>query len=114
VSVVPGVSYASIKKAVAAEYGVSLEELNSESRKRPKVYARWAAFVLARRLTALSLTQIGMLTGNRDHSTVVFGVDKAEIMLDPADPDFDAHFAGHFEIVSALLQEHLNASKTAA
>ncbi len=63
--------------SVAAEYfDVSPEEICSPSRSRPLVNARQMAMYLCRELTDLSLPKIGERFGGRDHSTVVFAVNK--------------------------------------
>ena len=63
--------------SVAAEYfDVTAEEICSPSRSRPLVNARQMAMYLCRELTDLSLPKIGERFGGRDHSTVVFAVNK--------------------------------------
>jgi chromosomal replication initiator protein len=63
--------------SVAAEYfDVTPEEICSASRSRPLVNARQMAMYLCRELTDLSLPKIGERFGGRDHSTVVFAVNK--------------------------------------
>ena len=63
--------------SVAAEYfDVTPDEICSPSRSRPLVNARQMAMYLCRELTDLSLPKIGERFGGRDHSTVVFAVNK--------------------------------------
>ena len=63
--------------SVAAEYfDVTPEEICSPSRSRPLVNARQMAMYLCRELTDLSLPKIGERFGGRDHSTVIFAVNK--------------------------------------
>ena len=63
--------------SVAAEYfDVTPEEICSASRSRPLVTARQMAMYLCRELTDLSLPKIGERFGGRDHSTVIFAVNK--------------------------------------
>ncbi|MDQ3940027.1 MAG: chromosomal replication initiator protein DnaA [Actinomycetota bacterium] len=63
--------------SVAAEYfDVTAEEICSASRSRPLVNARQVAMYLCRELTDLSLPKIGERFGGRDHSTVIFAVNK--------------------------------------
>jgi chromosomal replication initiator protein len=63
--------------SVAAEYfDVAAVEICSASRSRPLVNARQIAMYLCRELTDLSLPKIGERFGGRDHSTVVFAVNK--------------------------------------
>jgi chromosomal replication initiator protein len=80
-SLLPNISEARISSdlivSVAAEYfDVSTEEISSPSRSRPLVNARQVAMYLCRELTDLSLIKIGERFGGRDHSTVVFAVNK--------------------------------------
>lgn len=62
---------------VAQGYGVSLEELDSRSRKRELVAARNTVFFLARKHTDLSLQEIGSVF-SRSHSTVIKGITSLE------------------------------------
>ncbi|MGH2807956.1 MAG: chromosomal replication initiator protein DnaA [Actinomycetota bacterium] len=63
--------------SVAAEYfDVTADEICSASRSRPLVNARQVAMYLCRELTDLSLPKIGERFGGRDHSTVIFAVNK--------------------------------------
>jgi len=61
-----------IVATAARFYGVPLAMLRDARnfRKRPVVRARWAAIVLLRRLTTLSLPQIGRIVGT-DHGTAI-------------------------------------------
>jgi len=49
-------------------------------RKRPVVRARWAAIVLLRRLTTLSLPQIGRIVGT-DHGTVLNALEQMRVRI---------------------------------
>ena len=63
--------------SVDADYfDVTPEEICSASRSRPLVNARQVAMYLCRELTDLSLPKIGERFGGRDHSTVIFAVNK--------------------------------------
>ena len=59
---------------VAAKHGVTVLDIKSPRRFQKIVNARQEAFYRARHETALSLPQIGMLMGNKDHTTVLWGV----------------------------------------
>jgi chromosomal replication initiator protein len=69
--------------SVAARYfGLGREDLVSKSRSRPLTTARHVAMYLLRELTQLSLIKIGELF-DRDHTTVLHGIQKVEkLMLD--------------------------------
>ena len=70
----------SIREAVSAELGVPITDLLSKKRPADVAYAREICYYLSRKLTELSLPEIGRAFG-RDHSTVVHGVAKIEGLL---------------------------------
>ena len=76
--------------SVAAEYfDVSPEEICSASRSRPLVNARQTAMYLCRELTDLSLPKIGERFGGRDHSTVIFAVNKVRQQMQERESSFE-------------------------
>jgi chromosomal replication initiator protein len=64
-------SIETVKTAVAAHYGLTVEELVSASRAARVAWPRQLAIHLARELTGASLTAIGDAFGGRNHATVV-------------------------------------------
>ena len=60
-----------ILDAVTQYYGLRLTELLGRRRSRSVSHPRQVAMYLARKLTPLSLEEIGAYFGNRDHSTVL-------------------------------------------
>lgn len=62
---------------VSVEFGIPTAEILSPWREERLLPARHAAMALARRHTALSLTQIGRAM-RRDHSTVLAGISAHE------------------------------------
>jgi chromosomal replication initiator protein len=70
-----------IIQAVAAEFKVKNKDLVSNSRKHTIVFARAVAVYLLRRHLALSFLKIGMLFGNRDHSTIMHAYRKIETLI---------------------------------
>lgn len=60
-----------IQEAVAKHFGIRVQELLSRKRTRSISHPRQIAMYLARKLTPLSLEEIGMHFGGRDHSTVL-------------------------------------------
>ena len=70
----PQISIAAILHHVAHKHGVTVLDIKSPRRHHSLVLARQEAFYRARHETALSLPQIGMLMGNKDHTTVLHGV----------------------------------------
>lgn len=67
-----------ILQCVIAHFGVRLADLQSKRRTQSIVYPRQVAMFLARSLTDHSLEEIGGHFGGRDHSTVVYAVEKME------------------------------------
>jgi chromosomal replication initiator protein len=75
------VSVERIAQQVCAYYRVEPEQLRSARRWREVVVPRQVSMYLARRLTPLSLEQIGCYFGGRDHSTVLHACRKVEETL---------------------------------
>lgn len=67
--------------AAAAAYGFSPDDLAGPSRRQPLVLSRQIAMYLCRDLTDLSLPKIGKRFGGRDHSTVLYAVDKISQLI---------------------------------
>lgn len=65
-----------IQKAVADYYEVTIEDLKSKKRTSKINYPRQIAMYLSRMMTDESFPRIGLEFGGRDHSTVIYGVDK--------------------------------------
>ena len=70
-----------IMRAVAVEYRVTVIDIVSARRAKKVVLPRHIAMLLARRLTHLSMPQIGRHLGNRDHTTILHGVRSIEQKL---------------------------------
>jgi chromosomal replication initiator protein len=64
-------SIATVQAAVAAHYGLSVDELVSPSRAARVAWPRQLAIHLARELTGAPLTAIGQAFGGRNHATVL-------------------------------------------
>jgi len=67
---------------VSKHFGIRLQELLGRKRTRSVAYPRQIAMYLARKLTPLSLEEIGMHFGGRDHSTVLHAERTIEAALD--------------------------------
>jgi chromosomal replication initiator protein len=65
-----------IQREVAAAFGLSVAELCSQRRTQEVVHPRQIAMYLCRELTDLSLPRIGEHFGGRDHTTVLYAVNK--------------------------------------
>lgn len=63
---------------VAEHFNISQNEIYSNSRSRNVAYPRQIAMYLCKRLTSCSVTDIGRMIGNRDHSTILHGCQKIE------------------------------------
>jgi chromosomal replication initiator protein len=90
-------------EAVARVFGISVKDLRGTSRCRTVNTARQAACWTARRETEKTLREIGAYFGNRNHSTVIFSIRKAE-ELKAADAEFEAQLeAIHIEFSAQLV-----------
>ncbi len=78
-----------IARRVAFEMGVPFADLQGPRRLKPMCRARFAAIWIARRITKLSLPQIGRQLGGRDHSTILNAIARADD-LRARDPAFRA------------------------
>lgn len=65
-----------IIRVVAEYYGVEVSALCSQSRSKELVRSRHIAMFLARQEAGASLPQIGTAMGGRDHTTILYGVNK--------------------------------------
>ncbi len=70
-----------ILDTVSKHFGIRLQELLGRKRTRSVAYPRQVAMYLARKLTPLSLEEIGMHFGGRDHSTVLHAERTIEAAL---------------------------------
>jgi chromosomal replication initiator protein len=71
-----------IIKAVAKFYHVAEKELTGRRRSKDIVRPRQIAMYLARQETQASLPEIGAALGGRDHTTVIYGVEKINGQLE--------------------------------
>jgi chromosomal replication initiator protein len=65
-----------ILNVVTDRFGVKLSELQSKRRTNTIAFPRQIAMYLARKITRHSLEEIGGFFGGRDHSTVIYAVEK--------------------------------------
>ena len=77
-----------IIKFVARHYGLKVSEIKSRTNAKPIAFPRHVAMYLCRRLTDLSLPEIGKLFNNKHHSTVKYSIDKID-ELRKSDEDLD-------------------------
>lgn len=67
-----------ILAAVTAHYMVKVADLQSKRRAQSIVQPRQVAMYMARKLTEMSLEEIGGYFGGRDHSTVLYSVERVD------------------------------------
>lgn len=65
-----------ILQHVADDYGLTVRALRGDWRRRDMIEARWVVMWIAREVFARPLVLIGRMLGNRDHTTVLHGVEK--------------------------------------
>jgi len=68
----------SIQEAVAYLFGLSVEELKQESKRREVAVPRQIAIYLAKQITDASLPEIGRLFGGKHHTTVMYSIAQIE------------------------------------
>ena len=71
-----------ILETIAQEFGVTLDELLSHSRSQRVAFPRQVAMYMLREESELSLPKIGELLGGRDHTTVMYGHEKINDLLE--------------------------------
>lgn len=67
-----------IQKKVAEYFSISLQDMKTKKRTQTIAYPRQIAMYLSRDLTNLSLPEIGLYFGGRDHTTVIHACNKVE------------------------------------
>lgn len=75
------ISISDIQKVVAKHYNISYSDMKSKKRTNAIAKPRQIAMCLARELTSLSTVEIGNEFGGRNHSTVIFAVDKIKKLI---------------------------------
>ncbi len=70
-----------VQSEVARQFGCHVSDLRGDKRTADIAYARHIAMYLSRDLTEISLPQIGKRFGGRDHSTVLYAVNRIDRLL---------------------------------
>ena len=65
-----------IKNTVCAKYNINVQDMDSSKRKKDIAHSRQIAMYLCRELKDVSIPKIGKEFGNRDHTTVMHGINK--------------------------------------
>ncbi|AEJ60288.1 Chromosomal replication initiator protein dnaA [Spirochaeta thermophila DSM 6578] len=86
-----------IQKVVADYFGITQSDLRNKKRTRTVVFPRQIAMYIARELTEYSTTEIGEYFGGRDHTTVMYAIQKIESKM-RTDPTLDT-------IIAQLIRE---------
>ncbi|HEX4956286.1 MAG TPA: chromosomal replication initiator protein DnaA [Thermoanaerobaculia bacterium] len=87
-----------IIKLVARHYGLKVSEIKSRTNVKQVAFPRHVAMYLCRRLTDMSLPEIGKQFNNKHHSTVKYSIDKIDHLRE-TDEDLDRalrHLEDHF------------------
>ncbi len=88
-----------IQKVVCKYFDVTLEQLNSKTRKREIVQARQIAMYFAKTMTKASLASIGASIGGKDHATVLHACKTVNNLMDT-----DKHFKADIEELDKKLK----------
>ena len=72
---------AAVQAIICQLWGIKPQQLTGESRCMDFVYPRWAAMLFASERLAWSTPRIGRAFGDRDHTTVMHGINRAKELL---------------------------------
>ncbi len=75
------VRFEDVAGVVARRHHVKIQDLQSRRRNQSIAFPRQIAMFLTRRHTKHSLEEIGAYYGGRDHSTVLYGIEKIESLI---------------------------------
>lgn len=78
---------ADIIRHAAEIFGVPPMAIISQRKHRSLSYARFAAMSVMRDMTTKSLPEIGKILGNRDHTTILYGVNRSKQLM-ASDPEY--------------------------
>jgi len=72
------ISVDNIQKKVSEYFNIRILDLKSKKKSKNIVYPRQMAMYIIRKLTAYSLPEIGDFFGGRDHTTVLYSIEKID------------------------------------
>jgi len=75
------ITFDMIKKVAAEYYSIKFDDMSAKVRTKEIANARQVAMFLCRELTESSLPKIGEEFGGRDHTTVLYAIDKIKHMI---------------------------------
>ena len=93
-----------IQAAVSNFYNISRREIRSGRRAPESVHARHMAFYLCKTMTEMSLPQIGIALGGRDHTTVLHGFRRIASLMET-----DARTKDEVDLLTMRITDHVNA-----
>ncbi len=82
-----GISIDQIIKTVASYYNVSPFDIKGKSKSQSIVLPRKIAMYLCRTMTDFSTTEIAAEFGGKNHTTVIYSIEKVEALLHSSDTD---------------------------
>ncbi len=88
------ITYQKIMDKVCEYYEVSIDDMKSQSRTRSITRPRQIAMYLCKKLTSMNFVEIAKVFGNRDRTTVMYGVDK---VID--DLSHDSHLKADIDLI---------------
>lgn len=74
-----------IKRVVARAAKITIDQMDSQDRRRFLAWPRQVAMYLARELTSNSYPMLGRLFGDRDHTTVLFAHAKVKHLVETSE-----------------------------
>lgn len=88
-----------IQKVICDYFGISVDLINSKTRKREIVQARQMAMFFSKKHTKNSLASIGLQCGNKDHATVLHACRTVNNLMET-----DRQFKAHIEEIDKKLR----------
>jgi chromosomal replication initiator protein len=89
-----------IQKKVAAHYAIRLSDMSSARRIRQVTLPRQVAMYLSKKLTTLSLPEIGKIFGGKDHTTILHAVKRIEKSIES-----DSNLAEDIRLLTQVMEK---------
>ena len=77
----PDVMVERILSIVSKQYGVSVEDIRSKKKTGSITNARQVAAHIIKSITTLTIEEIGDVLGGRKHSTMIYSLEKVDLMM---------------------------------